>query len=151
MGSGYFTFTNYEIILYGENGKKWRWYGRYKDPTYKITDSFLKIDFNKEWAGFLKQPVEEFVTSGEVFEKIQGTWKHNSMKCEYIFSGNEFKYEDANYKYNGTFEINNGLLKLNIDKGSLLFAYEFKPNNQINIMEYLSGSVYIFWGYFTKQ
>jgi len=152
-GSGYFTFTNYEITLYRENGKIWWWYGRYKDPTYKIADSFLKVYFkNGQGPGFLKQPVEEFVTSGEMFEKIQGTWKHNSIKCEYIFSGNEFKYKDTNYNYNGTFEINNGLLKLNTtNKGYLLFAYEFKSNNQLNIIEYLGGSAYITWGYFNKQ
>lgn len=154
-GSGYFTFTNDRITLYKEDGKKW-WYGRYNNPKYKITDTYLRIDLNdKNWFVSLKQPVEEFITSGEIFDKIQGTWKFPSTKDYiYTFSGNHFSYFDSSeseYNYEGTFEVtNNGLLKLITIKGTALLSCSFPTDEDIQL-DFISTSFFVWHGAYKKQ
>jgi hypothetical protein len=153
-GSGYFTFTNDAITLYKEDGKKWWWYGRNKNPKYKITGAFLKIDLNdKDWVGFLKQHVEEFVTSGEMFDKIQGTWRASTKGYTYIFSGNNFSFFDSDNKYNreGTFALtNNGLLQLLTKEGTGFLFYSFLTDESIRI-DILSTPFTAYFGTFNKQ
>jgi len=155
-GSGFFTFTNDEITLYRENGKKW-WYGSYSNPTYKITDAYLRIYLNDKRAFvLLKQPAEEFVTSGEMFDKIQGSWidiTYNTTKSKpnYIFSGNHFSFSHSVTHYDGTFAVtNNGLLKLITTKGTILLSYSFSTNESIRL-EYISSPFPIWIGIFNKQ
>jgi hypothetical protein len=51
-----------------------------------------------------------------MFDKLQGFWKPtDSRMCEYIFSGNEFIFNYSKNNFKGIFEMNSGLLKLNID------------------------------------
>ncbi|MCL1954842.1 MAG: hypothetical protein FWF68_06850 [Spirochaetes bacterium] len=150
-GSGYFTFTNDAITLYKQDGKKW-WYS-YSNPKYKITDAYVRINLNdKNWFGFLKQPVQEFVTSGDMFDKIQGTWRFPATE-DYIwtFSENHFSYSDSSNSKNnleGTFELtNNGLLKLIYKEGTALMSYSFTTNESIQIISTLTQ----YFGIFNKQ
>jgi hypothetical protein len=149
-GSGYFTFTKDTITLYKEDGKKW-WNN---SPKYRINNAYFRIDrSNNNWAEFLKQPVEKFVTSGEIFDKLQGSWKAtDSRMCEYIFFGNEFIFNYSKNNFKGTFEMNSGLLKLIIDNDYALFICEFTSDNMINIECIYSSIDYtIIHGYFNKS
>jgi hypothetical protein len=153
-GSGYFTFTNDAITLYKEDGKKW-WYGSYSNPKYKITDAYLRIDLNdKNWFVMLKQPVEEFVTSGEMFDKIQGTWKlPNKKDYIYTFSGDHFSFFDSDNKNNreGTFTLtNNGLLKLLTKEDTIYLFYSFPTSESIRL-DYISSQFPVWIGTFNKQ
>jgi uncharacterized protein YceK len=152
-GSGYFTFTNDRITLYMENGKKW-W--SYSNPKYKINDAYLRIDLNdKNWFVMLKQPVEEFVTSGEMFDKIQGTWRFPVTKDYiYTFSGNHFSYSDSSNNknnYEGTFAItNNGLLKLLRKEETIYLFYSFPTNESIRL-DYILSQFTVWTGTFNRQ
>jgi hypothetical protein len=150
--TGYLALKNDEYIFYKENGKKW-----WQNAKYTINDFALCFTWNngEKW-GFLKQPVDEFVISGEMFDKIQGSWKFQSTKKDYIytFSGNHFSYSDSsnsNNNYEGTFEVtNNGLLKLITKKGTAYFSFSF-PTNESLQLDFINTSFYVWYGTYNKQ
>jgi hypothetical protein len=147
--SGLFTYTKNKITLYVENGKKF-WNGTTK---YEIIDNAAINIFwsNGEVATFLKQPFE-FVTSGEMFEKIQGVWAYS--KDNYNFSGNQFSYFSTKGKshcYEGTFEVtNNGLIKLTTSKGIAYLYFLFPTDNKIRL-DYIGSYFVVYSGTFNKQ
>jgi len=151
-GSGMFVLKKDEIIFYKENGKKW---GLNATRKYRVSDVAFRLEWQNVNAGFVKQPVEEFVTSGEMLSRFEGTWVSTSTQFpyKYTFSGNKFAHK-VNLAVEGTFELNSRIIKLKFPKGIIWFEYEFKDNDlSLNIIagDYDTSDYRFAYGNFKKQ
>jgi len=149
-GSGLFVLKGNDITLYKDNGKKWWW-----NSKYIVNNAIFKITWNRErYVLFMKQPVKEFVSDGELSSKLQGTWKAFDVNVIYTFSENRFMYitdKKSQKNFEGTFETNDdGLLKITVPEGEILFHITFKTDTNIR-SEVIKTILNIQYGDFFKQ